>query len=134
MGDAVNVASRLESANKTYGTLILADEATMLKVRHRIEAREIDLLAAPGKSEAVRIYELLGEIGEVEPDLLARAPMPTRSRSTARGVGQGRSRLRRNAAIAPEDGPARVFLTRIAAFRSAPPPADWAGIWLSPEK
>jgi adenylate cyclase len=71
MGDAVNVASRLESANKTYGTLILADEATMLKVRHRIEAREIDLLAAPGKSEAVRIYELLGEIGEVEPDLLA---------------------------------------------------------------
>ncbi|ODU70095.1 MAG: hypothetical protein ABT11_09300 [Novosphingobium sp. SCN 66-18] len=136
MGDTVNIASRLESANKTYGTLILADEATMLKVRHRIEAREIDLLAAPGKSEAVRIYELLGEIGEVEPHLLAARDAHAHALALyrAREWDKAEAAFAEALRIAPEDGPARVFLTRIAAFRSAPPPADWAGIWLSPEK
>ncbi|KAJ8138711.1 hypothetical protein OY671_008076, partial [Metschnikowia pulcherrima] len=131
MGDAVNVASRLESANKTYGTSISADEATMLKVRHRIEAREIDSSAAPGKSEAVRIYESSGEIGEVEPDSLSARDAHAHALALyrAREWDKAEAAFAETSRILPQDGPARVFLTRIAAFRSAPPPADWAGIW-----
>ena len=136
MGDTVNIAARLEGANKAYGTTILADEATVRQVAQRIETREIDLLAAVGKSEAVRVYELLGEIGVVAEPLLE-----LRERFEA-GLADYRARDWGGAErafadcleIVPGDGPARVFAERVRAFRAAPPAADWDGVWQSVAK
>lgn len=136
MGDTVNIASRLEGANKAYGTMILADEATVRQVSHRIETRELDLLAAVGKSEAVRVYELLGEAGEVDDARL-------NLRDTfENGLADYRAGRWDNAAnafahcleIVPDDGPASVFADRVRAFRTSAPDEDWGGVWHSNSK
>lgn len=136
MGDTVNIASRLEGANKTYGTFILADEATVFQVRHRIEVREIDLLAAVGKTEVVKVFELLGEIGSVSPeklelrDAFAEALLAYRASDWGKAAKTFSECLR----IQPDDGPATIFLERVEAFRRFSPPDDWGGVWQSISK
>lgn len=61
VGDTVNLASRLESANKFFSTSILASESTIEKTSGSFFTRELGLLSVKGKEEAVRIYELISE-------------------------------------------------------------------------
>src|SRR6516225_1687486 len=69
IGDAVNVASRLEGANKEYGTEIIVGEETRRLAGDRILVRELDRLMVYGRAGGITIYELLGfaEKGEVPP-------------------------------------------------------------------
>ncbi len=136
LGDTVNIASRLEGANKAYGTLILADEATALRVRHEIEVREIDLLAAIGKTEAVRIFELIGEIDSVSADQRALRDGFESGLAAYRAGDWDRAEalFAECLRIMPGDGPARTFLDRVATFRRSPPPDDWDGVWQSVTK
>ena len=67
MGDMVNLGSRLESANKEYGTNIIISEFTYNHVKDTICCREIDSVRVKGKTRPVRIFELLGEKKD-EPD------------------------------------------------------------------
>ncbi|MBR0799211.1 adenylate/guanylate cyclase domain-containing protein [Bradyrhizobium jicamae] len=70
IGDAVNIASRLESTNKTYGSTIIIGEATRRLAGSRIAVRELDRLAVYGRAGGLQIYELLGlaEEGAASPD------------------------------------------------------------------
>lgn len=63
IGDAVNVASRLESANKRYGTQVLIGEATERLARGAIIGREIDNIAVYGRDEGIAVHELIGLAG-----------------------------------------------------------------------
>jgi|GEM_PF-282947 class 3 adenylate cyclase/CHASE2 domain-containing sensor protein len=65
IGDAVNLASRLESLNKHYETTILIGQNTYEQAKNAIETREVDIVKVVGKQESVRIYELLGRKGEL---------------------------------------------------------------------
>jgi adenylate cyclase len=60
MGDTINLGSRLEGSNKTYGTNVIISEHTYEKVKDRVVARELDLVRVKGKTQPVRIYELMG--------------------------------------------------------------------------
>ncbi len=60
IGDAVNVASRLESANKQYGTLILIGAETRRLIREAFIIREIDSIVVYGRTEGLAVYELIG--------------------------------------------------------------------------
>jgi adenylate cyclase len=60
IGDAVNVASRLEGANKQYGTQILIGAQTARLVRHAFITREVDSIAVYGRTEGLAVYELIG--------------------------------------------------------------------------
>jgi len=60
IGDTVNLASRLESQNKEYGTSIIVSEFTVAKLPDLYELRPIDQVRVKGKEQAVQIYELLG--------------------------------------------------------------------------
>src|SRR5262245_58235357 len=59
MGDTVNLASRLESLNKQYGTEILVSESTYRAAKEVVLGRPVDIVQVKGKHQGVRIYELL---------------------------------------------------------------------------
>ena len=73
IGDAVNIASRLESTNKVYGSTIIIGPETRRLAGDRIVVRELDRLAVYGRAGGLQIYELLGMAGEFDgkPDWVA---------------------------------------------------------------
>ncbi|MET4724342.1 class 3 adenylate cyclase [Bradyrhizobium japonicum] len=64
IGDAVNVASRLEGANKSYGTQILIGESTERLARGAVVTREVDSIAVYGREERLAVHELIGIVDE----------------------------------------------------------------------
>ena len=65
MGDSVNLASRLEGANKQYGTYLMISESTYEQSRNEIEVRELDLLIVKGKKLPIKVFELMCKKGEL---------------------------------------------------------------------
>jgi adenylate cyclase len=131
MGDTVNLASRLEGANKEYGGRILVAEATIMSAAAAIEAREIDRLVTLGQTQPQAVYEIMGRKGE-----LTAAQVELRARF-AEGLAAYRAQrwdeARRafEAALAaiPGDGPSTTFIKRIDRLRAAPPGDGWDGAW-----
>jgi class 3 adenylate cyclase len=131
IGDTVNIASRLEGANKAYGTRVLIGERTRQLAADTVEVREIDSVLVVGKSEPERVFELLGRKGEVPIDRLE-----LRDTFVA-AIGDYREQRWEKAAkgfrdclsINPDDPASHVFLDRIAQFRSEPPGDAWNGVW-----
>lgn len=136
IGDTVNLASRLEGINKVYGTQVIIADDTLRLAQHEIETRELDFITVAGKSEPVRIHELLapfGKLATAKEDLRCEYAIGLeayRGREWDRAEGQFEKCL----AIAPTDGPAAVFIERVRAMRATPPPADWDGVWRFTEK
>ena len=73
MGDMVNLASRLEGANKPYGTFLMVSEATVDQLGDAVDVRELDRIAVKGKEQPVTVFEVLDEKGQTPPALLATA-------------------------------------------------------------
>jgi len=136
MGDTVNIASRLEGANKFYGTSILVDATTQARVRNVIETREIDLLAVTGKDEPVHIFELLAVKGELDADRIAMrdAFEAGLARYRAQDWDRAESLFGEAQRIAPDDRPSGTFLDRVRLLRSSPPGDGWNAVWQSPGK
>jgi adenylate cyclase len=136
MGDTVNLASRLEGVGKVYGTRILVSEATMEMTGDSFEFREIDKVQVVGKREPQRIFELLGRRGEVDDAILKLAAQFADGLAAYRGRAwsDAEAAFKRCQEIAPEDGPARAFLQRIAQLSGRTLPDDWDGVWRLAEK
>jgi len=136
IGDSVNLASRLEGMNKAYGTQIIISEETYRLAQGAIEARELDTIVVAGKTEPVRVYELLACAGELDAardqlrGLFAEGLAAYRSRNWDLAQARFESCLE----TLPDDGPSRLFLERIVLLRRSPPSADWDGIWHHTEK
>ena len=136
IGDTVNLASRLESINKLYGTSIIMSEDTYRLAQQAIEARELDLITVAGKTEPVRIYEAMGRVGDLSPeqsklrDQFACGLAAYRQQDWDLAQTYFESCL----SIVVEDGPTHLFLERVGLLRGSPPPADWNGIWHLSEK
>ena len=131
IGDTVNLASRLEGTNKAYGTSILVEEHTYRLAQQAIEAREIDLIVVVGKTEPVRIYEILAVAGALTPAqaALCEAFAAGLAAYRARDWDGAEAGFARALTALPGDGPCAVFLERIAILRREPPPPDWDGAW-----
>jgi class 3 adenylate cyclase len=71
MGDKVNLASRLESANKFYGTRCLVSQATIAAAAQAVEAREIDRLVVAGETQPQIVFEIMGRAGELSAEQIA---------------------------------------------------------------
>ena len=129
LGDAVNLAARLEPANKTYNTLVMASENTMHSaIPSAYRYRELDLIAVKGKLRPVTVYEIVE---------LADAPLPAAREQALGHYGSGLVAYKRRdwelaatyfeAALEadPKDGPSDVYLERCRENVADPPPADW---------
>lgn len=124
MSDAVNVASRLEGANKFYGTTIAASEMTVALTGSTFAWRELDAIRVKGRATPVKICELLAEAGQETPQQAAAAT------TYAQGLALWRAREFDAAAkcferVADVDKPSALFLSRAKAFASDPPGPDW---------
>ena len=127
VGDTANLASRLEGANKAYGSTIMITEETRRLAGDAVEVRELDLVRVMGKTEAVRVYELLarkGELSAVATELKAQFEASL-AHYRAQRWDEAHAGFERCGA----DGPAKVFLERIRRLRAEPPGADWDGAW-----
>lgn len=118
MGDTVNVASRLEGANKAFGLYVLAAEATAAAAP-RIAWREVDRIRVVGRSAPLTVFTPVGDS----------APEIVRCYGEALAAFRARD-FSRAAAIAAglDDAPARALVARARAYRESPPGDDWDGV------
>ena len=133
MSDAVNLASRLEGANKFYGTTVIASETTVALTGDAFAWRELDAIRVKGRTQALKIYELL-----------ALSTGLTSSQATlianyADGLAQWRAREFERAAqyfgrSADIDRPASLFAARARELAQNPPGEDWDPIRTLQEK
>lgn len=135
-GDAVNLAARLEAANKQYGTAIMISEHTRKGLAGRLVDRELDSLRVVGKHEPVRIYEVLGRPGEVsaEKNAIVAAYNEGLTHYKARDWRPAVEAFSAAVSMEEEDGPSRTYLDRCRRYLEDPPPPDWDGVWVLTSK
>ena len=131
IGDAVNLASRLEGANRYYGTHILISETTRERAGDRIVTREIDALTVKGKTEPTRVFELLGLAGATSDAALRLRDAFEQALAAYRMQDWEKAEAGFLACreLAPGDGPTKLFLERVLRLRVSPPAKDWNGVW-----
>ena len=135
MGDNVNLASRLEGITKTYRIGVVISEATYQQVASRFTCRELDRITVKGKSQPVKIYELMGTAAErpkLEP-LLG----PFEEAMTAylrQDWREATARFGQLLGAYPDDGPTQVFLQRALEFMENAPEPDWNGVYVMKTK
>jgi class 3 adenylate cyclase len=131
MGDVVNLASRLEGANKVYGTRNLVSERTIASAGAAVEVREIDRVVVAGHTHSEVIFEILGRKGELTPQQLSLRDRYLEGLAAYRGCRWDAALVALNAAIeaTPGDGPSMALLNRVENFQANPPSQDWDGSW-----
>jgi adenylate cyclase len=136
LGDAVNLAARLEGLNKIYGTTILIGESTYRIVSSQVVARKVDRVAVKGRSQGVEIHELLAMRDEASPDVLSLVAAYESALEAyfERRWADAEARLDALRTAHGEDGPARVLLERVRAYRENPPPEGWGGVYVMTSK
>jgi adenylate cyclase len=130
LGDAVNLASRLEGANRPYGTRIIIGPETWAQVKDQVVVRQLDLVRVKGKREPVRIYELLALVPgppELAPWLEAFAW--GLSAWQAQRWDEATERFREADRLRGGDACAQVYLERCEAMRRHPPGPEWDGVF-----
>jgi class 3 adenylate cyclase len=130
IGDMVNLSSRLEGANKFYGTQTLICQRTHELIGDGFITREIDNLAVKGKNEAIRVFELFAD-GQPTSDIADAFGHFAEALDHYRHGNWTESEKNFKACLdaKPDDAPSRVFLSRIERLKAQPPGADWDGVW-----
>ena len=137
MGDAVNLASRLEGLNKSYGTGIMIGESTAALVKDQMVLRPLDWVAVKGKAKAILVHELLGERGRVDGAALKAIELHREALELYRGRNfseAGTRFLEVFATLGRSDGASRKLAERCKEYLEDPPPVEWNGSWAMLEK
>ena len=124
MGDAVNLASRLENANKIYGSHSLASEPAIAAAGDAVEVREIDRLVVVGQTKPEAVFEIMGRKGELGEKLLALRERYAEGLAAyrARRWDEARQAFRAALEAVPGDGPSLALAQRVEDFQANPPP------------
>ena len=130
IGDTVNLAARLEGANKPYGTKTLITEAVWNHVKEEFLCREIDFLTVKGKSLPVRVFEVLQERATAKPRLVEMAANFEKGLVAYRAQDWDKAEeIFLDLAKEFSDETSKIFLNRVSIFRKDPPLADWDGVF-----
>ena len=136
IGDTVNLASRLEQANKFYGTRILVSAETRRLAGDALAFREIDSLRVAGKQEPIQVHELLGYRADLAPGLQAGVAAFESGLAHYRKQewDAAEAAFRQCLAQVPDDRPSQVLIERMQLFRETPLGPDWDGVWVALSK
>jgi len=131
MGDVVNLASRLEGANKVYATRNLVSERTIAAAGNTVEVREIDRVVVAGHTHSEVIFEILGRKGELNSQQLSLRDRYLEGLAAYREKRWDDACRAFNAALEamPGDGPSMALLKRVESLKANPPSQDWDGSW-----
>ena len=137
IGDSVNLAARLETANKMYRTRILISEFTYEMVKDKVFARELDLIIVKGKSKPVKIYEVISsrqnEVDEKTKEVVNYYCMGL-ERYKNRDWSAAANFFERALQINPDDYPSEMYLERSKIFEIEPPSEEWNGVFVMQTK
>jgi adenylate cyclase len=125
MGDTVNLASRLEHANKFYGTEIIVSEATYSRLGNTFLVRELDVVQVRGRVQPVTIYELLGPMPPSGPPAWLSIFAAGRAAFREGNMPEASSRFFEILESHREDTPSKVFLKRCQRHLDKPLLSDW---------
>jgi len=136
LGDCVNLASRLESVNKQYGTRIIVGEETWTRVKDEFEARELDWIRVKGKAQPVAIYELLSEANGLSDQMRAQRARYAEGLMLyrQRQWNEAAERFRAVLDLDPSDGPSRTLFERCTLAVVTPPLEPWDGVYVMTTK
>ncbi len=142
LGDTVNLSSRLEGLNKEYGTHIIVNETTYEAAKDAgFLFRELDLIRVKGKLQPVMIYELSGDVAELQANgTLEDAQVRQGDFVEARKLYRERKWVEALSAFQkilerwPGDGPSIVYLKRCEEYQAEEPVSDWDGVFVMTHK
>jgi adenylate cyclase len=137
MGDAVNLASRLEGLNKSYGTGIAIGETTAALVKDQMVLRPLDWVAVKGKAKAVLVHELLGEKGKVDGPALKAVELHREALELYRARKFDAAELRFLevfSTLGKSDAASWKMAERCKEYLAEPPPLEWNGAYAMAEK
>ena len=131
MGDNVNLGSRLEGANKAFGTSIMISEFTYEMVQDKYDVRFLDRILVPGKAKPVRVYELLAEKGTLDERWQKALPLYHEAIQlfSDRQFARSREKFLELEPILGQDKACMAYLHRAEEFMAVPPPEDWDGVF-----
>ncbi len=138
MGDAVNLASRLEGQNKEYGSWIMIGENTEKLIRGEFTTRRLDLIVVKGKTKPTEVFELLGpkDVPQFIQDLrrdFERGVEMFRARQFEAALEWFKTSLQ-NEPDKDADNPSALYIERCQHFVENPPPAEWNGVFIKKSK
>jgi len=130
IGDGVNLASRLEGANKPFGTSIMIAQRTLDLAQGKVEVRPIALLQVKGKTKPVKVYELLARAGELNESERGVQQAFTQAFEAflKREWNTAEEHLQEVFSHQPEDMLATLYQKKIREYKISPPGPDWIGI------
>ncbi|MBI3893491.1 MAG: CHASE2 domain-containing protein, partial [Candidatus Wallbacteria bacterium] len=136
MGDTVNLASRLEGANKPYGTYLMMSQFTYAAAKDHVEARELDRILVVGKLEPITVYELLARKGQLDKNRQNIVEVYNKATDLYRKrEWMAACDLFVQADQFPGgDPPSREYIRRCQEFAAFPPPDDWNGTYQMKDK
>lgn len=131
MGDIVNLGSRLEGANKKYSTHVMMSQKTHEIIKDQFETRELDIIQVMGKTEPIKVFELLAPKGELPPNVLTLLQQYTEAMELYhnRKFAEALAKFTDILKTFPEDGPSQLYRQRCEVLRDFPPKPDWNGVF-----
>jgi class 3 adenylate cyclase len=131
MGNAVNLAARLEGVNKMFGTWVIISENTRQEIGDSFLCRRLDRVRVVGITTPVRIYELLdfSSAATTEQKTLVNLFNAALDLFENREWQAAEAGFQKTLEHSPGDSPSKVYLDRCARYRLSPPPEQWDGVF-----
>lgn len=133
LGDTVNLAARLEAANKQFGSRAMISEHTYEKVKDEFLCRQLDMLVVKGKTEPVRVYELMADKQTSENLEEIKNIIGIYQKGLDHYFEQewdaAIDNFQEVMELQPNDGPSQTYIERCKEFKQKPPSEDWDGVF-----
>ncbi|MBU3916203.1 adenylate/guanylate cyclase domain-containing protein, partial [bacterium] len=136
MGDAVNLAARLEGANKFYKNFTMISEFTYKQAVEFIDCRELDTIRVVGKNEPITVYEVLDRKNMVTGKMAEMVEIYNKGLELYKKLRFKEAITSFESALAlfPMDGPSKTYISRCKGYLENPPEEGWDGVFTHTEK